>query len=312
MGANTAQHVQLTIQDEQDLLQFFGAGAAHFERSTMGGIIAHLDSSSQGSRPCPHCNDGITGPTPEQHAVRLLQVALQRLTGDGEVRNVVRHDPTWGRVCNACGGTGQAEIGFGRYTCPDCLNGDPKRATCETCSGAGTVPRQLVCPECRNQRAERVGCSHCCGTGHVAPTVRPTGGSLKGGAVFSHGAMLGRARVSRKVDRLGDLRQVFAAYFGAAGDRWSAGRGRIVAVYPLTRAGQQLLKRARAKLTKTEGLSNDQILSEEIDLAKGQGDATRSKLVELAEQEAYTLMAAATALYQGKGLPGAEKSGAAA
>lgn len=163
-------------------------------------------------------------------------------------------------------------------TCANCTAGiiDATGAWCDRCNGTGSVP----------VRKPRRG---------AEPTVRVTRHREEVGFEPEDWQLRRYARVSRRLDALNPTDvAVLAAYHGDQGARWGATkRGRLFAVYALTKAGARLLRAAQRRTTADLGLSASDSLGVVADVNDTQPKAERRADLAEARIEAERMLTAA-------------------
>lgn len=235
----------ISPSDEAALAWFFGPGAALYERSTLGAILAKLARDSATSETCRRCHgagilDGDGGFT--------LTDACEFCSGSGRARN--------GRtLCAACKGFGCASAPRRKQV--------ERGGWCPSCSGTGATPveegkrRRTPCSVCsapydlsgkRRARTRRAGCSHCLGTGEEPISVKQMHKAQEGSGIQAdETALTHYASVSRRVQQVrrtsAVLADALAAWYGPKGQqRAEDGESRGPLLYALTAAGRDYLQ----------------------------------------------------------------------
>ncbi len=185
------------------------------------------------------------------------------------------------RSCFACKGTGIAGSDGGEQWTEELDEGRKKIVWgngnwCHKCRGIGCVPVR------KGASSEAVSVNVDDSAGH-------SGGYLPNDEALTRFAVMSR-RVSL-MPRTAAI--IFAAYFGDAGARWApTGNGRLFALYPLTEAGQKLLKSVQS-----EGdldLPPHERLGVLVELDRLQPKGNRRALLNAAASQALELLEAAS------------------
>lgn len=164
--------------------------------------------------------------------------------------------------------------------------------------------KRTVDPELMRARLEREP--------HEAPpgalTARPKSGQAPSSGYTPEESLLSRyARVSRLVRAVLEQDElsaaVLGAYYGDIGARWGRSPyGRIFAVYPLTAAGRELLRRERARQSAGKAPSSTLTPAEELGVVMSvqaiQPQPARRVLADRARIESYQCYERACALYR--------------
>ena len=88
--------------------------------------------------------------------------------------------------------------------------------------------------------------------------------------------------------------EVLRRYYGDTGARWGrTSKGRVFSIYPLTSAGQRLLKRTRRDGDDQVTLTDCERLGVQADLQKSQPKQDRGALLVQADEQARALLEAA-------------------
>lgn len=182
---------------------------------------------------------------------------------------------------------------FARTTrpCFDC-GGVPESTYGGEVGGSGFTESGTECRGCRG-----IGWIVCDQRASGPLTVRPKAPPHhESGYWPGHDALVRFATMSRVVKAVAAAKAVLAgalrAYYGDQGARWGLTKnGRIFAVYPLTAAGQRLLKMSRRRSEVV--LQDDEVLGVEQEIQRSQPNDIRRLLLDRADREARVLHAEA-------------------
>ncbi len=182
--------------------------------------------------------------------------------------------------------------------------------TTRPCFDCGGLPESVYGGEVAGTGFHESGaeCRKCRGLGWVVCDQRPSGPLTvkpkpeprsEGQYWPGHDTLVRFATMSRVIKAVACTKTVLAsvlrAYYGDQGARWGLTKnGRIFAVYPLTVAGQRLLKMSRRRSEARDDVLQDaEVLGVEQELQRMQPNDIRRLLLDRADREARVLHAEA-------------------
>lgn len=226
-------------------------------------------------------------------AGRLFRLQSQDLRRSAMYRSA-------GGRCPRCNGTGHEQSKQTREF----------NLSCDQCFGTGSIGalrirRQRVadawraCPKCRGVAGVNWDCELCWGSG-AAPGVTANITVARSGEptwMPDEDGMRRYGRIARRFDALvaaePSLAEVLAVFHGDRGHRW----GQRLALYPLTKAGQELIRISQAESAKLRRGSQDPDVTIMGYLAEQMGRRSHKALKARAEEQVRALLEAARAAW---------------
>lgn len=243
----------IPLQDQKDLVWFFGRGLAAFERSTFGYQLERAETFTFGTKRCVKCKGTGYLESPEQSIQKAIDAVLAYQA---------KHAT-------------QIVAGTMPRLPPGYLDESRKPrpgvdGSCDQCLGSGWVPR--------NRRHARRG----------ALTARPMGFEVRYLTEPNTDELELYGMMSHRTSRLTrDTVMTLAGFFGV-GPRWADDKriGQVHGLLSLTPAGKTLLKQSRKKTNNEDRLPDDVVLATEVELEGTQSKPNRRQLIDAARKQA--------------------------